>query len=112
MDQHKKVGNEEMLSMIRHGADAVFSAKDSMFTEEDIETILARGEKKVLCIHTHTHTHTYIHTHMYTYTRTHAHTHTCIHTHTTHTHTHTHTYTHTHTHTHIHTYTHIPVLLF
>ena len=48
MDQHKKVGNEEMLSMIRHGADAVFSAKDSMFTDEDIETILARGEKKVL----------------------------------------------------------------
>ena len=48
VDQHKKVGNEEMLSMIRHGADAVFSAKDSMFTDEDIETILARGEKKVL----------------------------------------------------------------
>ncbi|KAL5459816.1 hypothetical protein EMCRGX_G033193 [Ephydatia muelleri] len=46
VDQHKKVGNEEMLSMIRHGADAVFSAKDSMFTDEDIETILARGEKK------------------------------------------------------------------
>ena len=47
MDGHHKVGNDEMLSMIRHGANAVFSSKDSMVTEEDIDSILAKGEKKV-----------------------------------------------------------------
>ncbi len=47
MDSHQKVGSEEMLSMIRHGANIVFSSKDSMITEDDIDTILARGEKKV-----------------------------------------------------------------
>ena len=36
-----------MLSMIRHGADEVFAGKDSMYTEEDIETLLAKGAKKV-----------------------------------------------------------------
>ena len=46
-DAHMKVGKEEMLSMIRHGADAVFAAKDSMYTEEDLDTILEKGEKKV-----------------------------------------------------------------
>lgn len=48
MDSHQKVGNNEMLNMIRHGADKVFSAKDSTVTDDDIETILAKGEKKVL----------------------------------------------------------------
>lgn len=33
--------------MIRHGADEVFAGKDSMYTEEDIETLLVKGEKKV-----------------------------------------------------------------
>jgi SWI/SNF-related matrix-associated actin-dependent regulator of chromatin subfamily A member 5 len=47
-DAHMKVGKEEMLSMIRHGADAVFAAKDSMYTEEDLDTILEKGEKKTL----------------------------------------------------------------
>ena len=46
-DAHMKVGKEEMLSMIRHGADAVFAAKDSMYTDEDVDTILEKGEKKV-----------------------------------------------------------------
>lgn len=47
MDSHQKVGSDEMLSMIRHGADTVFSSKDSMITEEDIDSILAKGEQKV-----------------------------------------------------------------
>ena len=33
--------------MIRHGADEVFAGKDAMYTEEDIETLLAKGAKKV-----------------------------------------------------------------
>jgi len=41
-----------MLSMIRHGADTVFSSKDSMITEENIDEILARGEQKVLWMYT------------------------------------------------------------
>ena len=47
VDSHQKVGNNEMLDMIRHGADKVFSAKDSTVTDDDIETILAKGEQKV-----------------------------------------------------------------
>ena len=47
VDSHQKVGNEEMLAMIRHGANVVFSAKDSMTSEEDIDDILKKGEKKV-----------------------------------------------------------------
>ena len=50
VDGQQKVGNTEMLDMIRHGADKVFSAKDSTVTDDDIETILAKGEQKVsLC---------------------------------------------------------------
>ena len=47
VDSHQKVGNDEMLNMIRHGADKVFSSKDSTVTDDDIETILAKGEQKV-----------------------------------------------------------------
>ena len=47
VDSHQKVGNDEMLNMIRHGADKVFSSKDATVTDDDIETILAKGEKKV-----------------------------------------------------------------
>jgi SWI/SNF-related matrix-associated actin-dependent regulator of chromatin subfamily A member 5 len=41
-----KLGKDEMLSMIRHGADHVFASKDSEITNEDIDEILERGEKK------------------------------------------------------------------
>ena len=47
VDSHHKVGSEEMLSMIRHGANVVFSSKDSLTSEEDIDEILKKGEKKV-----------------------------------------------------------------
>lgn len=33
--------------MIRHGANIVFSSRDSMVTEDDINSILERGELKV-----------------------------------------------------------------
>ncbi|XP_064636747.1 SWI/SNF-related matrix-associated actin-dependent regulator of chromatin subfamily A member 5-like [Lineus longissimus] len=41
-----KLGKDEVLQMIRHGADHVFASKDSDITEEDIDNILARGESK------------------------------------------------------------------
>lgn len=49
MDSHQKVGSEEMLQMIRHGANVVFSSKESMAAEDDIDEILKKGEKKVVC---------------------------------------------------------------
>ncbi|XP_069468752.1 probable global transcription activator SNF2L1 isoform X2 [Ambystoma mexicanum] len=44
--QSNKLGKDEMLQMIRHGATHVFASKDSELTDEDIATILERGEKK------------------------------------------------------------------
>lgn len=41
-----KLGKEEMLGMIRHGADHIFASKDSEITDEDIDAILAKGQKK------------------------------------------------------------------
>ena len=47
MDSQRKIDKDEMLSMIRHGANVVFSSRDSMITDDDINTILERGELKV-----------------------------------------------------------------
>ncbi|KAJ8266456.1 hypothetical protein GJAV_G00130640 [Gymnothorax javanicus] len=44
--QSNKMAKDEMLQMIRHGATHVFASKDSELTDEDIITILERGEKK------------------------------------------------------------------
>jgi SWI/SNF-related matrix-associated actin-dependent regulator of chromatin subfamily A member 5 len=41
-----KLGKDEMLGMIRHGADHIFASKDCEITDEDIESILERGEKR------------------------------------------------------------------
>lgn len=41
-----KLGKDEMLGMIRHGADHIFASKDSEITDEDIDAILQKGEKK------------------------------------------------------------------
>lgn len=45
VDSHKRVGKDEMLQMIRHGADTVFQSKESLIQEEDIDAILAKGEE-------------------------------------------------------------------
>ena len=45
--QSNQLAKEEMLQMIRHGATHVFACKESELTDEDITTILERGEKKV-----------------------------------------------------------------
>lgn len=41
------LGKDEMLAMIRHGANEVFKSKDSEFTDDDIDTIIAKGEARV-----------------------------------------------------------------
>ena len=41
-----KLGKDEMLGMIRHGADHIFASKESEITDEDIDIILERGEKR------------------------------------------------------------------
>lgn len=46
-----KLGKDEVLNMIRHGASHVFASKDSEITEEDIDDILEKGEKKVCSVH-------------------------------------------------------------
>lgn len=43
---NNKLAKDEMLGMIRHGADHIFASKDSEITDEDIDAILAKGEKK------------------------------------------------------------------
>lgn len=40
------LNKDEMLNMIRHGANHVFASKDSEITEEDIDVILEKGENK------------------------------------------------------------------
>lgn len=42
-----KLGKDEMLSIIRHGATHVFASKESEITDDDIVAILERGERKV-----------------------------------------------------------------
>ncbi|KAK7363630.1 hypothetical protein VNO77_05779 [Canavalia gladiata] len=45
-EQKKKAVNEdELLQMVRFGAEMVFSSKDSTTTDEDIDRIIAKGEE-------------------------------------------------------------------
>ncbi|KOB73409.1 Chromatin-remodeling complex ATPase chain Iswi, partial [Operophtera brumata] len=46
IDAKSQLNKDEMLNMIRHGANHVFSSKDSDITDEDIDSILAKGENK------------------------------------------------------------------
>lgn len=46
-DSKSTLNKDEMLNMIRHGANHVFASKDSEITDEDIDTILEKGEAKV-----------------------------------------------------------------
>lgn len=48
-----KLGKDEMLSIIRHGATHVFASKESEITDDDIDAILERGERKVGHGHVH-----------------------------------------------------------
>ena len=44
------LAKDEMLAMIRHGANEVFKGKDDEFTDEEIDAIIGRGEERVCCI--------------------------------------------------------------
>ncbi|KAH7858198.1 hypothetical protein Vadar_021182 [Vaccinium darrowii] len=43
--EQKTVNKDELLQMVRFGAEMVFSSKDSTITDEDIERIIAKGEE-------------------------------------------------------------------
>ncbi|CAI5446142.1 unnamed protein product [Caenorhabditis angaria] len=45
-EAQKTLGKEDMVSMIRHGAEQVFAAKDSTISDDDIDTILEKAEVK------------------------------------------------------------------
>lgn len=45
-EAQKALGKDEMLMMIRHGADHVFASKESEITDEDIDEILKRAQAK------------------------------------------------------------------
>lgn len=47
VDNKNALNKDDMLNIIRHGANHVFASKDSEITDEDIETILEKGEHKV-----------------------------------------------------------------
>lgn len=47
VDPNMKVSKDEMLNMIRHGAEAVFASKDEDITDDDIDFILQKAERKV-----------------------------------------------------------------
>lgn len=44
--QGNKLGKDEVLGMIRHGADHIFASKDSELTDEDIDVILEKAQMK------------------------------------------------------------------
>jgi SWI/SNF-related matrix-associated actin-dependent regulator of chromatin subfamily A member 5 len=46
VDSNQKLDKDQMLSIIRHGANYVFSSKDSDITDKDIDEVLKEGERK------------------------------------------------------------------
>lgn len=38
-----KLGKDEVLSMIRHGAEKIFASKDATITDDDIDQIMDSG---------------------------------------------------------------------
>jgi len=43
--EQKAVNKDELLQMVRYGAEKVFSSSDSSITDEDVDRILAKGEE-------------------------------------------------------------------
>lgn len=46
VDSNQKLDKDQMLNMIRHGANYVFSSKESDITDRDIDDVLREGERK------------------------------------------------------------------
>lgn len=51
VDAGQKLNKDEMLSMIRHGANHVFASKESEITDDDIDAIIEMGEKRTAEMH-------------------------------------------------------------
>jgi len=45
-EAQKTLNKDDMLAMIRHGAQSIFASKDSTVTDENIDAILAKAEEK------------------------------------------------------------------
>lgn len=45
-EQNRKLSKDDLMSMVRFGADEIFNAKGSTVTDEDIDAILAKGEER------------------------------------------------------------------
>lgn len=45
-EQNRKLSKDDIMSMVRFGADEIFSAKGSTITDDDIDAILAKGEER------------------------------------------------------------------
>ena len=43
-EAQKTVGKDDLMSMVRFGAEKVFQSKDSTITDEDVDAIIAKGE--------------------------------------------------------------------
>uniref|UniRef100_A0A7N0TWT8 Uncharacterized protein n=1 Tax=Kalanchoe fedtschenkoi TaxID=63787 RepID=A0A7N0TWT8_KALFE len=43
--EQKTVNKDELLQMVRFGAEMIFSSKDNTITDEDIDRIIAKGEE-------------------------------------------------------------------
>ena len=46
VDNKKNLGSDDMLDMIRHGATQIFAGKESTMTDEDIDELLAKSERR------------------------------------------------------------------
>ncbi|KAA0196820.1 hypothetical protein HAZT_HAZT008084 [Hyalella azteca] len=46
-DTKASLGKDEMLAMIRHGANEVFKSKDQEITDQDIDDLIMQGEQRV-----------------------------------------------------------------
>lgn len=49
-DKDKKLTKDDMLLAVKFGADAVFRSSESSITNEDIDVLIARGQKKTVII--------------------------------------------------------------
>jgi len=45
-EQNTKVGKDELMHMVRFGADQILSKKEGTYTDEDIDALISRGETK------------------------------------------------------------------
>ena len=46
-----KVGKDDLLSMVKYGAERVFSSEPTKITDEDVDAIIAKGESDTVRCH-------------------------------------------------------------